>query len=86
MTLEAESLFVPRGFLPQGFLYKHKKNKKLTQTHLEVPAQGVYFGPQSCVFLKSFVLLLSLIVGFLQSLSQLIVEPESTQKTAGPLQ
>lgn len=64
-------------FLP---VFVARTQRQSGSTHLEAAAQGVYFCPQRCVFLRDFVLLLSLIFSFLQSLSQLAVKPESTQK------
>lgn len=65
------------------FFFFAQTQRQSASTHLEAAAQGVYFSPQRCVFLRDFVLLLSLVFSFLQSLSQLAVKPESTQKHTG---
>lgn len=81
---EAASLFGPSCISPWFCIKVHVEWNTQTRahahTHLEAPAQGVYFASQHGVFLRGFVLLLSLILSFLQSLSQLIVKPEWTQK------
>ena len=50
------------------------------RTHLQAAAQGIYLHPQGRVLLEAFVLLLSLVLGLLQSMSQLVVKPEQTAK------
>lgn len=84
LNLKAESLFAPSWDFFFFFLPVFAQTQRQSGlTHLEAAAQGVYFSPQRCVFLRDFVLLLSLIFSLLQSLSQLAVKPEWTQKRTG---
>lgn len=59
----------------QVFLHAYKRTHTDKYKHTwQFSVQSEYFDPPRVVF--SFVLLLSVIVSFLQSLSQLIVKPE----------